>query len=211
MKKLRIFLGCFGALIAIAWIYLDIIELQSVYWLAVELISFFVIVVGFLFIALNKKENNTLFDIFKICFSLLFLGYLVHLDVVKYKRNACQDKFGREFNERRRSLGIPEIPANWQVNYRSDRVVSWMGKNGINGHERKYIYVDSCIINSEWDRYHLKAIHSISRDMTITTTYAKGKGMDSIFYRYETGSDSRLITRKQADSIFDSEKIKKDY
>jgi hypothetical protein len=211
MKKINVFFICFLCTFSIAWLYLDIIELQSVYWLAGKLMGFLLIFIGLVFKWINNNEGTKLSSAFSICFWAILVGFLYYRDITEYKRNACQDKFGREFNDRRRSIGIPEIPADWHVFLRSDWSFHWQGKRGAIGHESKSIYIDSSAIDSESDRYHLKPIDSISRDMSITTIYAKGKGMDSIFYHYKAGNDNRRITRKQADSIFAAEKIKKDY
>jgi len=211
MKKITIYLICFACVFAIAGIYFDvIIELQSIYWLVGKLIVFSALILFLIIQAKTQKQDKLAYNIFMVCIWVLVFGNMVYRDIAKYKRNICQDKFGREFNARRRRLGIPEIPPDWHIKYRNDRSFEWQGKNSVIGHQSKYISIDTCLIDFEEDRYHLKSVHGISRTMSINIGYAKGSGKDSIFCHYDVGSDSHLITLSQADSILAADKIKKD-
>ncbi|MGZ3890939.1 MAG: hypothetical protein ACXVI9_10600 [Mucilaginibacter sp.] len=143
---------------------------------------------------------------------IIFVGFWGYRDLAKYKSNICDDRFGREFNARRRSLGVPEIPADWHVDYKGRGYVTWKAKD-TTGHFRKYISVDSsCAIEYEEDEYNLKPVNAKLREISIDTRYKGGKRINSISYWYTPGIDTgRYISRQQADSIFAAEKIKKDY
>lgn len=156
-----------------------------------------------------KRQVSKAWVIYRVCFAVFVLSLWGHRDVEKYRKYACEAKFGPEFNQRRRKLGTPEIPVGWiKESYADD----WRAKDTI-GHVSKHIQINSdCVIEFEEDEYRLKPLHGIPRDVTIRTYYAKGKGQDSIFYHWAGGIDTnRTITRHEADSIFAAEKIKKDY
>ncbi|HZX59549.1 MAG TPA: hypothetical protein VFE54_12515 [Mucilaginibacter sp.] len=212
MKKWNVILWVFTCLFFAVWIYFDIyIKSESLYWLVGKWLWIFLIFVGQTLIIILKKEESKASVIFRICFVILFIGFWGYRDLEKYKSNICDDRFGREFNVRRRRLGVPEIPADWHVDRKERGHVTWKAKDSV-GHTDKSIWIDStCAIEFEIDGYKLKCIDSVSRDMSISTYFARGKASDSIIYRYGLGDSTRLISRQQADSIFAAEKIKKDY
>jgi hypothetical protein len=144
---------------------------------------------------------------------LLNVWLPAHREIKKYKNNNCQDKVGREFNERRRRMEVPVIPPGWQNKARyGDGDARWHGKEGVIGHEGKIIYFASdCVIDFERDDYNFKPSGNVSRSLSILTKYAKGKGRDTISFDYTVGDSTRTIIRQQADSIFAAEKIQKDY
>jgi hypothetical protein len=145
-------------------------------------------------------------------FYTLVMSYWGYKDIVKYNDYLCTDKFGPEFNARRQSLGVPQIPADWHEDYTLNHSSRWEQKDSTTGHHDKHIYIDStCAIEFEDDQYYLKPINGKSCGMGVQTRYARGKAKDSIFFRYNNGDSSRDVTRQQADSIFAAEKIKKDY
>jgi hypothetical protein len=212
MKKFNIFFTCFAVLFAVTGTYLEIfIKSQSVYWLAGKLVGFFIITFGPLIIAIIRKEHSKVYVGFCICGGMLLLGFNGYNAVTKYKTAVCQDKFGREFNKRRRSLGIPEIPRSWIADSRGDWSTTWHGKDSVGGHESKIIFFDKCAIDREDDEYYLSPVDGTSRHMEIISQYAIGKGQDSIFFRYIIGDKDSVITSNMADSIFDAERIRKDY
>jgi hypothetical protein len=213
MKKWNVIFWVFFGLFLIIGGYLDFyVKLDSIYWLVCKLVGFALLILGQLLLIILKKEESKALVVFRICFCIFFIGYFGHSEITRYKSDICDDKFGREFNARRRKLGTPEIPADWNVDYKGRRSVDWKAKDTA-GHAVKYISIDSsCTIRSEEDFYNLKPIHGVSRDVSVFTRYAKGKGSDSISYFYEAGfNTNRQISRQQADSIFAAEKINKDY
>jgi hypothetical protein len=171
----------------------------------------FLIFAAAVFIRIKRKKDSIWEVVFFLCWFSIYLGYMSYQEITRFNRNVCQDKFGKAFNYRRQSLDIPKIPADWNIENRGRYSVNWKGKKDIIGHTSKYISIDSCTADYEEDRYNLKPIDSIKRSMKIRTEYAKGKSKDSIFFYFEVGDSTRTISRKQADSIFDAEKIKKDY
>lgn len=162
--------------------------------------------------AKRKNENSKIDSIIRIFYAIFFIGFWGYRDISKYQRNICQAKFGREFNTRRRSLGIPEIPADWYITSSGNKWVDWAAKDSVIGHESKDIEIDSnCSIIYEDDEYDFKRIHGKSRDISIHFRYARGKAKDSVFFWYNNGDTTRDISGQQADSIFAAEKIKKGY
>ncbi|MCR8556380.1 hypothetical protein KXD93_01935 [Mucilaginibacter sp. BJC16-A38] len=171
----------------------------------------FLILSGIFYTRIKKKEENIWRNIMFLCLLYAYFGYTAYQEITKFNRNVSLDKFGKAFNYRRQSLGIPIIPADWTIENRGSFSVNWKGKKDIIGHTSKHISIDSYTADYEMDWYNLKPIDSIKRSMKIRTEYAKGKGKDSIFYYFAVGDSTRTISRKQADSIFNAEKIKKDY
>lgn len=138
------------------------------------------------------------------------MGFTGYNEVFKYEIAVCHDKFGREFNERRRQLGIPEIPANWQIDSKRDDLTSWHGKDSIGGHESKTIIFDKCRIDREDDEYYLTPRDGDSRHMEVIYQYAEGNVGDSTFFNYEVDNNISRISRSMADSIFAAEQIRRD-
>jgi len=170
-----------------------------------------VIFIALVFVVVSEKESkwNKILRISNALFWMVYMGYK---DIFKYNNNVHLTKFGLVFNDTRRRLGVPEIPIDWNVKYKWNRFVEWQAKDTTIGHQSKEIYIDSVYnVDFEDDRYKLKSIDSVSRSISITSQYARGKAKDSIFYYFNPGDSSRLISRQQADSIFAAEKIKKDY
>ncbi len=170
------------------------------------------IIAGLVFIKIRERvDSNWKIFFTASCFALIF-GYFGYQDIEKYKTYLCLDKFGLEFNNMRRSRGVPVIPVDWYEVTRSDHVVEWRQKDSIAGHHRKDISVDSsCTLIFEEDGYYLRKINRKSRNLNISTIYANGKGGDSTIFRYYDGDSIRVVTKRKADSIFAAEKIEKDY
>jgi hypothetical protein len=130
----------------------------------------------------------------------------------KYKRDLRLEKFGLVYNKTRQNLGIPIIPADWHTERPGDRSIEWQGKEGVLGHEEKYIVLDSLNkMKYERDEYNFKGVHDTSRSISILFDYARGKSKDSIHYWYNLKDTTLTLTGHQADSIFDAAKIRKDY
>lgn len=213
MKKFNIFFICFIILYAAVIIYVGIrYEPHSAYWLVFELLFFVIALFGHFHKAIKTKENGKWVSIWPVIFWLLWCGYYSYREIAKYNTNHCFDKFGPEFNARRHSLGVPLIPAEWHEGYAYKHSVDWEQKDSTAGHHSKNITIDStCALIAEYDEYCLKRVREKSRDLSILTKYARGKGVDSMVFSYYGGDTTQMITRQQADSIFAAEKIKKDY
>ena len=196
MKIFKIFITClFFLLWALFFYKYDEISI-SVYWLVGSLSTFFLFVVVWAIIDIIEKKKTRSNIFFSLCAQLLFLGFLSSPQISRYNRNVCQDKFGREFNARRQSKGIPQIPLNWKIQSRGSKWVDWRAKDSVIGHESKSIEIgSSCAIVSEDDEYNLKPLHGKSRDMSIYAKYARGKAKDSIFFRFGDVDSTRNISR----------------
>jgi hypothetical protein len=213
MKKWNVIYWIFLCLFFIAWTYLDFyVKLDSLYWLVGKLTGFVLLILGQILIIIRKKEESKATIFFRICFGIFLVSFWGYREIAKYKSDICDDKFGREFNARRRRLSTPEIPADWHVKDKGRGYVEWEAKDTI-GHTRKRINIDSsCTIMYEYDEYKLEPVKGKIRSISIETRYLTRKGIDPVSYLYEPGIDtSRYITQQQADSIFAAEKIKKDY
>jgi hypothetical protein len=143
MKKNDILLLSFAALFVAVGIYLDFyIKLISIYWLVGKWIGLSAIMFFAFVPRIIRKEKIEFSVRFMMITYVTFYGLQCYRDITDYKENVCADKFGQEFNGRRRELHIPAIPKDWHFEYRYDRLVDWKGKS-ITGHERKSIGIDS--------------------------------------------------------------------
>ncbi|WP_439696706.1 hypothetical protein ACFGVS_29630 [Mucilaginibacter sp. AW1-7] len=212
MKKWPIIIVCFSCLfIGSIWYAEFKYKLESLDWLLTKLAGMTLISVALIFVIVTNKES-TGSKILRICNLLFWMIFMGYKDISKYNNNVHLNKFGLVFNDTRRRLGVPEIPIDWNVKYKWNRFVEWQAKDTTIGHQSKEIYIDSVYnVDFEDDRYKLKSIDSVSRSISITSRYARGKAKDSIFYNFNPGDSTRLISRQQADSVFAAEKIKKDY
>ena len=141
-------------------------------------------------------------------FCLIMPCWLQYSD---YKRDERIEKYGMVYNKTRQSLGIPIIPPGWHIERKSKLYVDWEGNASVMGHERKSIYFDSLYkIESEYDVYNFKAMHDTVQSLSVEFKYARAKSRDSIFYLYHLKDTTLNISRQQADSIFDAQKIGKD-
>ena len=211
MRKWNVLYICFVCVyLIIAFYFESHFKLLPIYWLIIKLICIAALFICLVFDLYTNKNNTKFYVVTSISGWLLLFGFYCYRENSIYQRNVCQDKFGREFNQRRLKLGIPEIPANWSIRHRGDGLVSWDGDTGKVGHQSTEIFLNAnCTLDLEDDIYKLDPVKGVSRDMSITTHYAKGKGNDSVFYYFEVGDNNRLISRQQADSIFAAEKISK--
>ena len=213
MKKYYILLFCVAVLFAATGIYLDVyVKLQSIYWLAAKWIVLFGIILAAILVRIHRKQSLFSFQILWVVIWAIMTGDMFYRDTKEYKLNVCQDKFGPEFNARRRSLGIPVIPEGWKVDSRNNHSAEWQSKDSVACHKNKTITVDStCTLIAEHDEYYLKPLHGKSRDVSVLTKYARGMVIDSMIFNYYGGDSTLVISRYAADSIFAAEKIKKDY
>jgi hypothetical protein len=146
-------------------------------------------------------------------YSCVFWGlWACYHEYSNYKRDLRLEKYGVVYNKTRQSLGIPIIPANWHTELPGNTSIEWKGKEGVLGHEKKYIALDSLYkIEFERDEYNFKGIGDTSRTISILFDYARGRSKDSIHYWYNLKDTTLDISRRQADSLFNVAKIRKDY
>jgi hypothetical protein len=197
-----------------AWVfYVDsTLKIQSVYWLRGKLAGMAIIYAVLIFDLSRDKDRTKLSKAASAALLLFWLVRYGYMETTKYNRTICLDKFGPVFNRARQKLGTPQIPANWEVEHGRGNSVTWRAKDTTIGHQTKSIYLDSaCRVLSEYDDYKLGHNKADSGSMSIRTRYSYGQGMDSIFYYYDPGDSSRLISRQQADSVFAAKKINRDY
>jgi hypothetical protein len=182
-------------------------------WIIGKCVCLFLVVISPPIYRIAKKEISIFAGILMACVGLLNLWLLVHRDIEKYKYNICQVKFGKAFNWRRLDMGTPVIPEDWHNKPSfDDSEANWNGKDSVIGHNGKTIaFTSDYGIDFERDNYNLASSRGLSRSISIMTTFAKGKGRDTISFDYSFGDSTKTITRQQADSIFAAEKIKKDY
>ena len=123
----------------------------------------------------------------------------------------CLEKYGKEMNPYRRKLGIPIIPDYWHIKDNEETFIAWDGKLERDGHNLKRIVHSGCDLESEVDNYILPPQNGVPRFIEMTYIYKKNTGKDSLQIIYQIDGTWKYITKKQMDSIFDADKIKRDY
>ena len=121
----------------------------------------------------------------------------------------CQDKYGMSFNNRRKALGIPIIPASWHIKERNDKSIWWTGNENVIGHKRKTVMFSGCDIYGELDVYNLPVKNGKKRLIEIEYKYRDKNGKDSIIYTYQIEHSAKEISKNIADSLFSAENINK--
>ena len=155
------------------------------------------------------KKPSLLYRILFITICLLAYAFE---PVKEYWVKRCQDKkYGLSYNDKRKSLGIPAIPAHWHVKEHNPDFIWWTGDENIIGHKRKSVAFSGCDIVEEYDVYTLPKQNWQGRWIQIEYNYATETKKDSVAYTYQTDHTSRHISRSTADSILNAEKINKDY
>jgi hypothetical protein len=211
-KKLKVVLISVMTLFFIVFCYLDFFaDLLNLYALVAKF-SFLLLAYLVLMIYQNIFEPKKVWEqIFLTIALVLFVGFNAHEDLKKYNDSVCREKFGKEFNQLRQSLGIPMIPADWKIKRAASGSAEWQKKDST-GHYWKLTFIDStCALDFERDEYNLKRAHGVTRRISIVSTFARGKGKGTVRFDYEVGDSTHTITRQQADSILTAEKIQKDY
>jgi hypothetical protein len=161
----------------------------------------------------EPKRTNALMAILVIGLLLFVFNYDYSHDYAEYRAVRCNAHFGPQFNPRRLQIGAPVIPAGWRSFMNEPGFVDWYAKNDKSiGHTSKTIYVDShCQADSEQDEYTLPDSDEVKRSVTIKTLYARGQTPPRVTYYLNKWDGDKLISRAKIDSIFQAEKIKKDY
>jgi len=184
-----------------------IFKLRSLYWEVGKMVALLIVIVSMLILERITNKWSWLHIIGLAAISAALFGLYGWDAFNQYKHDLIMDKLGKEFNPQRRELGLPVIPAGWYIKDRDKHWTEWQGNDTI-GHYWKMTWVDSSYsLETEYDEYKLKS----GGDVDIDARFSKGNKLDSILYSYQEGSNSRTITRQQADSIFAVEKIPKDY
>lgn len=202
------------SLLYFAWVfYVDsTLKIQSVYWLRGKLVGMAILYAILIFNLYCDKDRTKLSKAASAGILLFWLINYGYREISKYNMYVCQDQFGLVYNKVRQKLGVPQIPANWEIERDGDYLVTWRARDTTIGHQIKRISTDSaCRVLYEDDDYKLGYKNSDKGSMFIQTRYAQGKGIDSIFYYYAPGDSGRLISRQKADSIFAVKKINRDY
>lgn len=152
------------------------------------------------------KPHHYTFTAITIC-----LIYLATVSIIHFKNSICQNKFGPEFNARRRALKIPVIPSNWHIKQQDDHFTWWIGKELVIGHESKRVVNFGCEIDEEKDDYFFDIKQVQDRYLEITHKFTNSiRKQDSTTYSYQIGDRANLITKEEADSIFRAEKMNTD-
>ncbi|HWZ02762.1 MAG TPA: hypothetical protein VNX40_04070 [Mucilaginibacter sp.] len=217
MKIFKTFFFCFAILFLLLWIYILIyIKIISLGWLIAELAGFLLFIIAYIVRGILEGIERPRKIFLGALMMVIVFGFNGYNEIKAYKRNVCQAQFGPEFNAKRRSLGTPIIPANWQIKESSEGRMLWQPADSVAGHQRKYIHIDTgCGIEDEYDYYDFLNQHGYKRTIRIETQFGRGRQRDSIFYycyyNNDAGSHTDTLSRQQADSIFAAEKIKKDY
>lgn len=214
MKALRIFFICFLILYTIVIIWFDKdVPFKPIYWLVAKLCGALIFLAAAIIIRYKEKEESKLSFFFSVLVMIISVGYfLFYKQIAEYKRDTRLDKFGLVFNKTRQKLGIPQIPSNWHIDFRMNNSVDWKVNDSTTGHFKKSICLDSIYnIKYERDDYSLKPLNKKSRVLSIISDFGYKERIDSMVYFYEIGDTTYDVSKRQVDSIFNSEKIAKDY
>jgi hypothetical protein len=137
---------------------------------------------------------------------------LIYSGVRKVRNVACANNFGRELNQKRRSLHIPIIPASWQVKQKDDNFTLWTPNgNIVKGHGYKGVSYDGCELNEEDDHYYFdsKKVHDTILEIEYRYINSKRK-RDSTIFIFQIGHHADTISKKMADSILMANKTQLD-
>src|ERR1700679_2579645 len=129
-KKLKVVLIGAMSLFFIVFCYFDFFgDLLNLYTLVAKfgflLLAYFTLLI-YQNIIEPKKVRQQIFLAIALA---LFVGLNAHGDIKRYNNNVCLEKFGKEFNQRRQSLGIPVIPADWRIDFQGSRSTDWKKKD----------------------------------------------------------------------------------
>lgn len=213
MKKFKVVYYCCTVIFIITLIYFEVyVESVSMYWLIIELAGFLFLLTGRIVLDILEDIKRPRQIFFNTLVLVIALGYLGYLDINNYKRDLLQDRFGLVFNAKRSVLGIPAIPSDWHLKFRNKGNMKWQTKDSVIGHQSKYIGFDNDYgLYEEYDEYDFKRHKGFLRKIYINTHFSPELNVDSVSFILDDGNYDHHLTRRQADSIFAAEKIKKDY
>ncbi|WP_146186638.1 hypothetical protein [Pedobacter sp. HMWF019] len=155
---------------------------------------------------MNKKYT------FRIYIGLISISIVAYISFVVYEQfvKHCQNEYGLSYNKTREKLGIPLIPADWSIKERSENFIGWSGNEQKVGHKRKAISFSGCRIESELDVFKLPNQNGKERLLEIEYNYPHESTGNTVIYTYQIDHYSKSISKTTADSILNSEHIKKE-
>jgi len=156
---------------------------------------------------MNKKY------VFGIYMGLIAISMLVYVGFTAYSYivKQCQNKYGLSYNEKRKELGIPLIPANWSIKERTENFVGWWGDETKVGYKRKAVTFSGCNIDGELDVFNLSLQNGKKRLLEIQYNYPRGKEKATLIYTYQIDHYAKSISKIAADSILNAENIQRGY
>lgn len=150
---------------------------------------------------------------FIIYVGLVAISILAYLSLAAYSYviKQCQNKYGLSYNEKRKDLGIPTIPANWSIKERNENFIGWSGNETRVGHKRKSVTFSGCSIEGELDVFKLSTKNGEERLLEIKNYYPNESKSAAVFYTYQIGHYGSSISKMTADSILNAEHISATY
>ena len=143
---------------------------------------------------------------------LCFLTFQSYKNYSKYEDGKILIHYSKDFNHRRKQLGVPIIPAWWHVFDKGTRDIEWRGNEHSIGHVDKLIIVDSNrMIEFESDDYTLKPIGKSERHIYVRYIYETRKHPDTLGFTYAIGDSSKNISKAVASDTLNANHIQKDY
>lgn len=136
---------------------------------------------------------------------LIYIGFVAYSLVVKQ----CQNKYGVSYNNKRKELGIPLIPANWSIKERSEEYIGWSGNEKNVGHKRKSVTFSGCRIKGELDVFRLSNQNGEERLFEMKYYYPHEGQRGTVIYTYQIGSYGNSIPKMTADSLLNAENIQR--
>ncbi|MCX2576370.1 hypothetical protein [Pedobacter sandarakinus] len=131
---------------------------------------------------------------------LVYIGFVAYSFIVKQ----CQDKYGLSYNNKRKGLGIPLLPADWSVKERSENYIGWSGNEKNIGHKRKSVTFSGCSIEGELDVFRLRNENGKERLLEIQYSYQKKTESSNVTYTYQIGHYAKSISKITADSLLNA-------
>lgn len=156
---------------------------------------------------MNKKLVGNMYVGMGVFSALICIGFIIQAYFVRQ----CQNKYGLNYNIKRKELGIPIIPNYWNIKERDDESVWWTGDEDVIGHKRKSVIFSGCDISGELDIYNLPLKDGKRRLIEIEYKYGNKIHNDSVSYSYQIDHSATMVSKNLIDSILTAEKIKKDY
>ncbi|MGE8426628.1 MAG: hypothetical protein ACN6O7_02085 [Sphingobacterium sp.] len=120
-----------------------------------------------------------------------------------FSKTCIIEKYGVNYNEHRKKLGLPPLPASWGRR-NLDSCIIWYNPSGNTGYRWKNIYFKGCSIKKEIDLFAFSydaEKRQYTKVLEVTTGYDLQEKVLDINYKVMTASYSKQIEKKEADSL----------
>lgn len=139
-------------------------------------------------------------------FLLFFIGvFFLYYPMAKnyYYKKCIIKKYGIDFNENRKTLGLYSIPMHWSIE-QLDSSIIWKNPQGKLGHRWKNISFKECNILNELDLFSLEydtVGERYSKTIVVEALFDKNSKVSTVIYNLQIGDKNGIISKNEADSI----------